>query len=235
MTDSVYLRFAGPLQSWAKPAVSGNYVNSNEIPTLSALRGLVAGTFGYPRNQWPEWISEIDFTVRVDKQPQFANDFHTIGSREDEFTFRKRLAIMQGIPARTAKSIAFKPGVGSTVIARRTYLADAEFLVRMTLEGYTEKLDQAASDPTFSTYLGRKAFPATFPFYLGVGNSEMINHIPVMHPVQDPPKRTEVLQHFLSMGPGVRPSQVSVPTVANRSEWLDKVADLGLKRRSTID
>lgn len=234
MTDSVYLRLAGPLQSWAKPAISGNYVNTNEIPTLSALCGLVAGMLGYPRNQWPEWISDIDFTVRVDKQPQFANDFQTIGSREDEFAFRKRLAIMQGIPARSASSLAFKPGEGSTVIARRTYLSDAEFLVRMTLESYTEQLDQAASDPLFSTYLGRKAFPATFPFYLGVGNAELINQIPVVKPDQGSSKRTPVLQHVLGMGPDARPSQVSVPTASSRADWLRQVETLGLKRRSTI-
>ncbi len=234
MTDSVYLRLAGPLQSWAKPAVTGNFVNTREVPTESALRGLVAGALGHRRGEWPEWISSIEFVVREDKRPQIVDDFHTIGSREDEFEFRRRLAILQGLSVRTAKSIAFKPGVGATVIARRTYLSDADFLVRMTLDGHTEELDRAASDPVFSTYLGRKAFAATFPFYLGVGNADLINLIPVMREGTDAPKKIGVKLHFLGMGPTARPSQIGVPTVPDRAAWIDAVADLGLKRRCTL-
>lgn len=234
MTDSVYLRLAGPLQSWAKPAVAGNFVNTQEVPTASALQGLVAGALGYRRGEWPGWISDIDFVVREDKRAQIVDDFHTIGSREDEYTFRRRLAILQGIPAKSAKSIAFKPGVGATVIARRTYLSDAEFLVRMTLDDHTEDLDRAVADPVFSTYLGRKAFPATFPFYLGVGNSDLINLVPVIKKGDSVPKRVGVKQYFLGMGPGARPAQVGVPTVPDRASWMDAVTALGLKRRQTI-
>ena len=234
MTDSVYLRLAGPLQSWAKPAVTGNFVNTQEIPTVSGLRGLVAGALGHRRGDWPDWISDIEFVIREDKRPDIVDDFHTIGSREDEYAFRRRLAILQGLPARSARSIAFKPGVGATVIARRTYLSDAEFLVRMTLDGRTEDLDRAASAPVFSTYLGRKAFPATFPFYLGVGNAGLINMIPVIRQGTDVPKQIGVKQYFLGMGAGARPSQVGVPTVPNRAAWLDAILELGLNRRRTI-
>lgn len=234
MTDSVYLRLAGPLQSWAKPAVSGNFINTQMIPTESALQGLVAGALGYPRGRWPKWISSIDFAVREDRRPQIVDDFHTIGSREDEYEFRRRLAILQRLPARTAKSIAFKPGVGATVISRRTYLADAEFLVRMTLDGHTEDLDKAASDPVFSTYLGRKAFPASFPFYLGVGNADLMNLIPAVDEKAGTGSRVSVKLYTLGMGPGARPSQMQVPAVGDRNAWFDAVTDLGLKRRCTV-
>lgn len=233
MTDSVYLRLAGPLQSWARPAITGNFVNTREVPTESALRGLIAGALGHRRGQWPDWISKIEFVVREDKRPQFVDEFQTIGSREDEYGFRHRLAILQGLP-RNDKSVAFKPGVGATVIARRTYLADAEFLVRMTLDGHTEDLDRAVSNPMFSTYLGRKAFPATFPFYLGVGNADLLNLIPVIVADEHRPKRVGVKQYFLGMGLAARPTQVGVPTVPSRAAWFDAVEALGLKRRSTI-
>ncbi|AWB82406.1 type I-E CRISPR-associated protein Cas5/CasD [Corynebacterium yudongzhengii] len=230
MTDSVFIRLAGPLQSWAKPAITGNYVHTNEIPTASALRGLIAGGLGYQRNHWPEWIQAAGFEVRVDSDPTLVDDFHTIGSREDEYEFRRRLAIMQGLKASSAKQLAFKPGVGATVIAKRTYLADAEFIVRITCEGHTEEIDKAVSAPVFSTYLGRKAFPAHFPFYLGLSNADMLKMIPAISDTRN--SKTEVPLHSLGMGPTARPSRIPVPAVKNRDEWFAELAALNLQRRA---
>ncbi len=60
----------------------------------------------------------------------------------------------------SVKQLKFTPAVGATSISRRTYLAESEFIVRATLDGHTEEIDQAFASPVFSVYLGRKAFPA---------------------------------------------------------------------------
>ncbi|AIG63468.1 CRISPR-associated protein [Corynebacterium atypicum] len=238
MTSSVFLRLSGPLQSWAGPAVTGNYVHTGTVPTATALRGLIAGALGCPRDRWPEWLTQIEFTVRSDKRARIVDDFHTIGSREDEWDFRRRLAVLQGLRASSAKQLAFKPGVGSTVIARRTYLADAEFLVRITHEGRTEEIDQALAAPRFSTYLGRKAFAPAFPFYLGVGNSALISQVPAIQTSNAEPTKTPakvgVDVHHLSMGDSARPSIMPVPVVADRASWFAAVERLKLVRRATV-
>lgn len=234
MTDSVFIRLAGPVQSWGKPAITGNFVKTDKMPTTTALRGLIAGGLGYRRNEWPDWISDIEFTVREERRPTFVDDFHTIGSREDEWDFRRRLAISQGLKAKSAKSVAYKPGVGATVVVRRTYLADAEFIVRITCEGHTEDIDRAVSDPVFVTYLGRKAFSATFPLYLGTGKPELLQRIPNISKDTQLGDSTTVNQYFLAKGAGTRPATVVVPRVSTRAEWMGRVGQLGLKLRSTI-
>lgn len=234
MTSSVYIRLAGPLQSWAKPAVSGNYVNTAEIPTVTALQGLIAGGLGYTRGNWPEWISEIDFIIREERRPIFVDDFQTIGSREDEKVFRHRLALMQGLNSKAINPPTYKPGVAATTIAKRTYLADSEFIVQMTLEGHTEEIDRAVSSPVFVNYLGRKAFTPSFPYYLGVGDSEGLSRIPTVPHKDRDAKKATVLQYFLGMGDDVRPTRVSVPAVDGRAQWLESVKALGFKRHSTL-
>lgn len=234
MTSSVYVRLAGPLQSWAKPAVTGNYVNTAAIPTVTALQGLIAGGLGYPRGNWPNWISNIDFIVREDRRPQFVDDFQTIGSREDEKQFRHRLALMQGLNSKSINPPTHKPGVAATTIAQRTYLADSEFIVQMTLEGHTEEIDRAVSSPVFVNYLGRKAFSPSFPYYLGVGDADGLARIPSIPDDKGNGKKTTVFQYFLSMGNDIQPTQISVPAVKDRVEWLESVTNLGFKRHKTI-
>ena len=235
MTNSVFIRLSAPLQSWAADAVSGNFVKTQRYPTQSGLQGLVAGALGCRRGEWPEWIQGMHFTVREDKSPSITNEYQTIGSREDEFDFRRRIATSLQLKGRltTVSSLAFKPGTQANAISRRTLLADGEFLVRITHETHTEEIDQALASPKFSTYLGKKAFPATFPFYLGVGNSELINSIPVVNTRESGPKASVILRE-ISLGPGATPETLWVPRVGNRSEWLEGVQVLGLQRRRTI-
>lgn len=233
MTSSTYIRLAGPLQSWAGLAVSGNFVRTEPRPTASALRGLLAAALGARRGQWPTWLEDVYFTVREDKPPTYTDDFQTIGSREDEFSFRRRLAMMQQMKATSIKQLSFNPAVGATAISRRTYLADAEFIVRITHNGYTESIDSALRSPEFALYLGRKAFPAVFPFYLGTGSSDILPLIPAVVAPGSTQAKTSVRVFDLALGEAAVPSTQWVPAVATRNEWLRKVDNLALHRRAT--
>lgn len=245
MTSSVYLRLAGPLQSWAGASVTGNIVNTGKIPTPSALRGLLAGALGYQRGQWPQWLENVEFTIRMERPVQYTDDFQTINPRTGEETFRRRILLAQGQKASSAKSLVFTPDAQSgTSIVNRTYLADSEFIVRITAEGKTEEIDAALRSPQFSTYLGRKAFPAVFPFYLGVGDSDEIYKIPTVKRKQRRERRstmqeagaeesaTVTIYQFVDDTP-VAPSKTRVPVVQDRNMWLEKTAEL-LKRRKTL-
>lgn len=232
MSDSVYIRLAGPLQSWAGPAVTGNIVHTEDTPSPRSLRGLLAGALGHKRGELPTWLEDVQFTVRQDRSGGRVDDFHTINERTGEEEFRRRLLLAQGKRASSRKNLIFTPDAqGGTSIVNRTYLADTEFLVRITAEGRTEQIDQALRSPRFSTYLGRKAFPAVFPFYLGVGNSELITQLPV---VSSSGKKQEfVLLHEFVQDQPLPVSRLEVPALSDRQAWLDAVGT-ALKRRKTV-
>lgn len=238
MPSSTFIRLSGPIQSWAGQSVSGNFIRTKPIPTLTGLRGLLAGALGARRDEIPEWISKVRFSVREDQTGSFVDDFQTIGSREEEWDFRRRIAILQGMKARSIKQLSFKPAVGANAVVRRTYLSEAEFIVRVTDERHTEEIDHAFSSPVFATYLGRKAFPAAFPFYLGTGNEDVLHQIPVVKTTpryNEGTKATEKCTvRVYELDPPLPPQTTQVPAVASRQEWLESVNSLSLHRRSTI-
>lgn len=230
MSDSIYIRLAGPLQSWAGPAVTGNIVHTEDTPSPRSLRGLLAGALGYKRGELPAWLENVQFTVRQDRSGGRVDDFHTINERTGEEEFRRRLSLVLGRRVSKNSHIFTPDGQGGTSIVKRTYLADTEFLVRITAEGRTEQIDQALRSPRFSTYLGRKAFPAVFPFYLGVGNSELITKLPV---VSSGKKQEIVLLHEFVQDQPLPVSRLEVPALSDRQAWLDAVGT-ALKRRKTV-
>ncbi|MFW0121586.1 type I-E CRISPR-associated protein Cas5/CasD [Rothia sp. CCM 9419] len=246
MTSSVYLRLAGPLQSWAGESVTGNIVNTGKLPTPSALRGLLAGALGYQRGQWPQWLENVEFTIRVERPVQYTDDFQTINPPfGKEKLFRRRILPLHGKRVSSDTSLSFTPDKRSkTAIVNRTYLADSEFIVRITAEDKTEEIDAALRSPQFSTYLGRKAFPAVFPFYLGVGDSDEISKIPTVKRKQRREQRSTVqeagaegsatvtIYQFVDDAPNGG-ELTRVPVVQDRNTWLEKTAEL-LKRRKTL-
>lgn len=135
--------------------------------------------------------------------------------------------------ASSAKNLVFTPDAqGGTSIVNRTYLADTEFIVRITAEGRTEEIDQALRSPRFSTYLGRKAFPAVFPFYLGVGNSELLCQFPAIAAKAGQEKARVTIHEFVQ-NQLMAPYTTEVSTVANREDWMKDVGSQ-LKRRKTV-
>lgn len=180
MIEGIYLRLAGVLQSWAGPAIAGNIVHTERFPTPTGLKGLVAGALGAPRENWPEWLNDVEFTVRQDRRPRVVDDFHTINPRTESTRFRRRLLLSHGDRV-SAKSLVFTPDQqGGTSVVNRTYLADGEFIVRIVSDAHLDELESALSSPSFTSYLGRKAFPPAFPFYLGRGSVDCLKQIPAL-------------------------------------------------------
>lgn len=52
--------------------------------------------------------------------------------------------------------------------------------MRVTCADHVDELEDALASPAFVTYLGRKAFAPSFPFYLGRGSSEYFEDLPVV-------------------------------------------------------
>ncbi|WP_172411784.1 type I-E CRISPR-associated protein Cas5/CasD [Arthrobacter globiformis] len=174
---SLYLRLAGPYQSWAGPRATGNHVHTQPIPTRTGVIGLCAAALGARIGEWPEWLQELDIEVRVDHAGVVEKDFQTINPRPEAQQFMNRIWIAAGNRSRFPGSFTPDAQKGTSIV-RRTYLAGAAFTVRL---GHPEKLDQLAAafaSPGFSPYLGRKAFAPSFPFLLGTGDDGLLDEAP---------------------------------------------------------
>ncbi|MDO4762320.1 MAG: type I-E CRISPR-associated protein Cas5/CasD [Corynebacterium sp.] len=225
MTDSVYFRLAGPLQSWAGPAITGNFVRTEPRPTHSSLVGLVAGACGFLRGEWPDWVNSLCFQLREDHRGVLVDDFQTINPRDTEMAFRSRLLLAMG-KRPTNKLLTSTPdGQGLTSLVQRTYVAGGEFVVQVASDEFNEVLFEGLRNPRFSTYLGRKAFAPAFPFFLGIGPDDLLSQIPTVDSgASDSQKVLRVFQ----LGPGCSdsPARIVVPSVPDRKTWLNATKEL---------
>lgn len=226
MSETLYFRLAGPVQSWAGPAITGNFVRTQYFPTHSGLVGLIAGVCGFTRGDWPEWIHNLHFDVRIDQRGHILRDFHTIAVHDDEMKFRKRLVAAMG-KRPTDKMIKLTPDAqGLTSVVERTYIAGGEFIVRVAPPAeHLAELTQQLRAPDFSTYLGRKAFPPAFPFFLGAGTWEDFTKIPVYDPLcEDETKAVEFRSH--GVGTSNSPTRIYPRIAKDRSSWLKQTSDI---------
>jgi CRISPR-associated protein Cas5/CasD subtype I-E len=175
--SSLYLRFAGPYQSWAGARATGNHANTAEIPTRSGITGLIAAAMGARRGEWPDWLEELEIEVRVDNPGRIEKDFQTINPRPEAQRFIQR--IWAASAQKGNAPVSFTPDAQKgTSIVRRTYLAGAEFIVRVSHPERVPELAAAFASPGFSPYLGRKAFAPAFPLLLGVGEDGLLAEAP---------------------------------------------------------
>ncbi|MDO5723062.1 MAG: type I-E CRISPR-associated protein Cas5/CasD [Flaviflexus sp.] len=248
MREALYLRFAGPLQSWAGPRAAGFVTRTNHIPTRSGIEGFLAGIFGLPRGDFPEWFSLLEMSVRVDHPGTFCDDFQVVYPRYESLDFQQRLYQILTGKTRLAKPGEITPDSGNSrggtqpAVLRRTYLAGAEFLVRIACDDHIDELNAAMCSPTFVSYLGKKAFAPTFPIYLGIGDSGKLKTLPAyVAPSQrrsPTPDREQdrdnyrvTIHHLDPFGGESRENAIAIPTVDSRDEWLKQVG-AALTRRS---
>lgn len=113
---TVLLRLEGPLQSWG---VTSRFDDRDSClePTKSGVLGLCAAALGMPRDDTAQLaqLAMLSMAVRVDRQGSVARDFQTAGG-----------GAFAGADYGVFKASG---GRGDTVTSRRTFLADASFLV----------------------------------------------------------------------------------------------------------
>ncbi|WAC50252.1 type I-E CRISPR-associated protein Cas5/CasD [Frigoribacterium sp. SL97] len=175
MTKTLLLRFAGDAQSWSSS--SGRNKHTEGVPTRNGVLGLLGASLGAERGEMPAWLHATDIVARVDRPGTVVVDFHTVSNPpEDVGRTRTRQRIASGTSkALAAANYTVPNGQGrrwgdASMLTERAYLSGAEFLVAISHPD-DDRLDQlaaAAWEPVFMTYLGRKAFAPSFPFYLGV-------------------------------------------------------------------
>lgn len=164
---SLLLRLAAPVQSYAGYRLLANAtgVPTAPLPSKSAVAGLLGACLG--RRDLATLMEEFDLHVRVDRANPVGVDLqvlHPMPEHIENDTARyERMA--RGTPSLGA--IKKRPGGSlSTALVNRDFLAHSEFVISLTGGDAPRWLD-AARDPVFMPYLGRRAAAPTFPFVLG--------------------------------------------------------------------
>ncbi len=139
---TLLVRCAGPMQSWGTRSRFGDRDTERE-PSKSGVVGLLAAALGRERGASLDDLAELRMGVRIDQPGHVEVDFQT------------------------AQAVAKADGSkGDTVISRRAYLADADFLVGLEGDaGVLQAVHQALAAPRWPLFLGRRAHvPGLPPF-----------------------------------------------------------------------
>jgi len=150
--STLLLRLAGPMQSWGTQSRFTER-DTGRDPSKSGVIGLLCAALGWSRDVELEKLARLarlHMGVRIDRQGVMRMEYQTAGGshRRDEHY-----------------GVAIVEGGMRTVVSRRYYLADADFLVGLAGgEGHEEDeatlrmVDDALKNPRWPLFLGRRSF-----------------------------------------------------------------------------
>lgn len=203
--SALVLRLGGPAQSWGGATMFQDIRPTEIAPTRSGLLGLLAASLGFHRGCWPQWLLDTKFTVRMDNPGAVRTDYHTVNKVPARMVehYRRQVVFLTGKvekkatapvrdetakPTKSGKKQKEKvlgqfislrngePWSESTSETHREFISGGEFVVTIEHPDRLDEIAAAVRKPHFTTYLGRKMFAPTFPFYLGVfdGDAEQV-------------------------------------------------------------
>jgi CRISPR system Cascade subunit CasD len=159
MSQYLIFQLHGPMASWGVDA-PGEVRHSHELPSRSALLGLLAAALGIRRDE-EERLNDFNqhyaFLLCASAEPRWARDYHTVQMPKEVrkaryFSRREELQ---------------DPELLSALISRRDYYTDAWWMVGVSATPdapYSlEQLRDALQHPVFPLYLGRKSHPLGLP------------------------------------------------------------------------
>lgn len=182
--NTIFLRLEGPLQAWGSHESKFGVRRTHEMPTKSAIAGLLCAALGIPREncaqKWLPIIAKLKMGVRIDRQGVRWWDYHTVGARQKmpiaEYP-NKKLDNKLTLPS-TEDVLMNIESKAKTMLTRREYLCDASFLV--ALQGPSniiEELHEALELPKWQLFLGLKNCPPSRPIAEhGIGNFDSPIH-----------------------------------------------------------
>jgi CRISPR system Cascade subunit CasD len=118
-------------------------------PSKSGIVGLLCAALGRPRQKPVDDLGRLVMGVRVEQEGLMSVDYQTAGGTT------------QG---RVRYGVATVDGGLTTVVSRRYYLANADFLVGLQGElELLEELEESLKHPRWHLYLGRKGYVPSLP------------------------------------------------------------------------
>lgn len=160
MTNTVFLRLSGPMQSWGTESRL-QLRRTDAYPSKSGVLGMILCAMGVRREDAPSVLGplvELRMGVRLDRLGTKDWDYHTAGAG---IGIRKA----EGGIKYTASTKEPEPQ-----LSRRQYLYDASFLV--ALHGEPDTISQvvaALRNPVWPVFLGRKCCVPSEPVLDGEG------------------------------------------------------------------
>lgn len=153
---TLLLRCSGPMQSWGTRSRFGER-DTERTPSKSGICGLLAAAQGRPRDADLSDLASLRMAVRIDRAGHVESDYQTAGG--GTWTNGQRYGV--------AKASGATP---DTMLSRRYFLADADFLVG--LEGprtLLATLQDALRAPRWPLFLGRRGYAPGQPVHLPDG------------------------------------------------------------------
>lgn len=205
---TLLFRLQGPMQAWGTQS-RFEHRDTGREPSKSGVIGLICAALGRPRAAPVDDLVALRMGVRVDREGQIKLDYHTAGG-----------GLWNGRSYGVAKSDG---SPGQTVLSRRLYLADADFLVGLEGDGPEQEallreIDAYLDNPRWLFCLGRRAFVPGWP-----------PRLPDQPPL-GPGLRTGSLREVL-IGYRPWPKDKDVPTPSVRFVWDDPTGTSGEVRR----
>ena len=166
--NTVFLRLAGPMQSWGTSS-RFQLRRTDVYPSKSGVLGLLLCAWGVRREDSPrelESLVRLAMGVRMERAGTLDWDYHTAGAR-----IGMRMA--KGGIKRTGNT---KDSPIETLLSRRQYLFDASFLV--ALHGPPETIRRCADaldNPVWPVFLGRKCCVPGQPVLAGIGSFDTVS------------------------------------------------------------
>lgn len=152
MSQYLVFQLHGPMASWGVDA-PGEVRHSHELPSRSALLGLLAAALGIRRDEEERlnaFNRHYQFLLCASGNPRWARDYHTVQMPKEVrkaryFSRREELQ---------------DPELLSALISRRDYYTDAWWMIAVSATPdapYTlAQLQTSLQHPVFPLYLGRK-------------------------------------------------------------------------------
>ena len=167
------LRLSAPMQSWGTQSHFTRRDTGLE-PSKSGVIGLLCAALGRARDEPVADLAALQMGVRVDREGIVQMDYHTVGGGAPRGSASRESAAgtaYAAYAAYAAYGVAEFSGGKRTVVSRRAYLADANFLVGLAAstpdeERLLQLLDEALAHPVWPLFLGRKSFPPAEPVRL---------------------------------------------------------------------
>jgi len=167
---TLVVRYAAPLMSFGG---TGRFnVRPTELdPTPAAIQGMLAAAAGIPRRVLlPEWIADLELTIRIERAGRPIKDFHTVNP--PDLRAYRHLSDKDRNKIRTV-TLADGGRRIDPVVTERWYLTDAAFT--LFIHDPERRAEQALLEPVWAYYAGRKGCPLTEPIVIGRTNQGTVD------------------------------------------------------------
>jgi CRISPR system Cascade subunit CasD len=213
----VLLQLTGPMQSWGSKS-RFTQRDTEPYPTRSGVIGMIAAALGWDRDADLRPLDSVQLAVRRDRAGRRLRDFHTVGGG---------LPREATVPTAEGKR---RPGLTTTVVSERYYLADAAFTVAVLAEdALLREIEMAMRHPRWPLSLGRRSCPPEGPLVIGTFTDAIaaLERLPLARPEPARAKEDTLRIDFTADHPAV----ADAVRVSDLQDWPENFSSRTYRSR----